>query len=126
MEALAKNAALKATIASLKGSDAGAPAAASESEVQKKAKIKMEMIANQEVIFRMQQTIDTLEMEAKHKMEEAKDLRAKMKTVEADVDALRNSGAAVWESTGISTITYRDPFHTGVSKRTPTGGYFTS
>ena len=33
-------------------------------------------------------------------------------------------GQAPWETTGFGTCEYRDPFPTGLSKRTPTGGYF--
>lgn len=31
-----------------------------------------------------------------------------------------------WETTGVSVLPYRDPDHTGLSKRTPSGGFFSS
>ena len=42
------------------------------------------------------------------------------------MDAARNIGKAVWESTGFGVIPYADPFPTGIDKRTPTGGFFSS
>ena len=115
----AKNEALKATLSGLQ-----APASStreSESEVQKKAKIKMKIISKQEEEHNLKQQIDRNELEMKHLAEKTKDLKTKMKDIQGEIDALRNSGAAVWESTGRGTITYIDPFHTGLSKRTPTG-----
>ena len=44
-----------------------------------------------------------------------------MKQVQEEIDKERSSGKAVWETVGIQTVSYRDPFHTGLSKRTPTG-----
>ena len=41
--------------------------------------------------------------------------------VVGEIDAIRNSGKAVWETVGWATHAYHDPFHTGLSKRTPTG-----
>ena len=46
---------------------------------------------------------------------------AQMKKVQEEIDVERSSGKAVWETVGIGTVPYRDPFHTGLSKRTPTG-----
>ena len=42
-----------------------------------------------------------------------------------DAEEKYNSKPA-WETTGYNTLPYRDPFHTGLSKRTPTGGFFSS
>jgi hypothetical protein len=48
-----------------------------------------------------------------------------MKKVRKQMEAYNRAGQPAWETTGVGTV-HRDPFHTGLSKRTPTGGYFTS
>ena len=111
--------ALKATLTGLKAPTSDADA--TDSEVQKKAKIKMKIIAKQEEEHNLLQQIERDELEIKHLNEKTRDMKAKMKDLQEEMDNLRNSGAAVWETTGMSTISYRDPFHTGLSKRTPTG-----
>lgn len=52
--------------------------------------------------------------------------REDMRQIQHKIEDTRNVGKSSWELTGFNTIPYRDPFHTGLSKRTPTGGYFTS
>ena len=49
-----------------------------------------------------------------------------MRRLQKKMDAARNIGKAVWESTGFGVIPYADPFPTGIDKRTPTGGFFSS
>ena len=72
------------------------------------------------------QSIAMKELEIKHLQGEIKEATTQLKQVQGEIDEERNAGKAVWETVGISTVLYRDPYHTGVSKRTPTGGYFTS
>jgi hypothetical protein len=118
-EEIARNEALKATLAGLKAPKAAA--AAPVSEAQKKAAHKMQIIEKEGVAFKLQQEIDRIELEVKHKLAEAKELKQKLKSVSTDIAEMKNAGAAVWESTGYATVSYKDPFHTGLPKRTPTG-----
>ena len=123
-EELARNAALKATLSKLampKDEEAVV-----ESEAQKKAKVAMRVIDLQETEIGLKQAVDHEELQVKQLQQTIKEKQTKLKTVQGDIDKERNAGKAVWETVGISTVSYRDPFHTGLSKRTPTGGYFTS
>lgn len=44
-----------------------------------------------------------------------------------DLDAEEKYNAKrPWDTTGYSVLPYRDPHPTGLSKRTPTGGFFSS
>ena len=112
----AKNEALRATLMALK-----APPAAPVAESTKKAESKLKIIALQEKTFAEQQEIERLELEAKQLLARAKEHSRKKKDIEKEIDVVRNADKPVWETVGMQTITYRDPFHTGVSKRTPTG-----
>lgn len=123
-EELARNAALKATLSKLampKDEEAVV-----ESEAQKKAKVAMRVIDLQETEIGLKQAVEHEELQVKQLQQTIKEKQTKLKTVQGDIDKERNAGKAVWETVGISTVSYRDPFHTGLSKRTPTGGYFTS
>ena len=66
------------------------------------------------------------ELAIKQLQQELMEDREDMRQVQHKIEDARNIGKSSWEITGINTIPYRDPFHTGLSKRTPTGGYFTS
>ena len=123
-EELARNAALRATLSKLampKDEEAVV-----ESEAQKKAKVAMRVIDLQETVIGLKQAVEHEELQVKQLQQTIKEKQTKLKTVQGDIDKERNAGKAVWETVGISTVSYRDPFHTGLSKRTPTGGYFTS
>jgi len=118
-EELARNASLKATLARMK-----APAdeeVVVESEAQKKAKIALKIIDLQEGETDLIQKVKAAELKMKHLEAEVKEHKGALKTVQGEIEKERSSGKAVWETCGISTVTYRDPFHTGLSKRTPTG-----
>lgn len=123
-EELARNAALKATLAKLK-QPADAEEAV-ESEVQKKAKTAFKIIDLQEKELILKQETEREELQVKQLQATIKEKQAALKKVQTEIDQERSAGKAVWETVGISTVSYRDPFHTGLSKRTPTGGYFTS
>jgi len=119
-----RNDALKATLAKLK-----APATAEPerlSDVQLKASSKLKVIDLQEKELKAKQKVEQQELQLAQLQAIVKDSKADLKAISTEIDKERSSGQAVWETCGISTVSYRDPFHTGLSKRTPTGGYFTS
>ncbi|KAL1524163.1 hypothetical protein AB1Y20_019072 [Prymnesium parvum] len=117
-----RNEMLKATLATLTS-----PKTASQSSgAAQKAQKKMEMLAMQQKEGELKQKIEKKELAVQHLLEEMKEDKEDLKKVNEEMDAIRNAGKAVWETVGFSTHAYHDPFHTGLSKRTPTGGYFTS
>ena len=124
-EADAVNQSLKATLASLK---AGAPtednAQVPESAV--KAATAMRIIALQEKEFELKQKVEQQELAHKQILQTIKEDKAALKKLTGEIEKEKSSGKDVWQTVGISTISYRDPFHTGLSKRTPTGGFFSS
>eukprot|EP00967_Tisochrysis_lutea_P080494 scaffold110602_cov36-Tisochrysis_lutea.AAC.1 len=74
----------------------------------------------------LKQNIQRNELAIKQLQEQIHADRESMKKVRKQMDALNRAGQPAWETTGYGTVPYRDPFHTGLSKRTPTGGYFTN
>ena len=114
-----RNAALKATLASLLAPTAEEVVV--ESESQKKAASAMKVIDMQEKELEISQKVARAETMIKHLQAEIKEDTNALKTVQSEIDKEKSKGKAVWETVGISTVTYRDPFHTGLSKRTPTG-----
>ena len=118
---MARNAALKATISKLK-----APADAMETgptETQKKAATALKIIDMTEAELNLKQSIEQEELQVQQLQATIKEKNQALKKVQTDIDKERSSGKAVWETVGISTVSYRDPFHTGLSKRTPTGAH---
>lgn len=114
-----RNAALKATLASL-----GKPTVVAEvtqSESQKKAVSALKVIDLQEKEMGLMQKVQRAEKQIEHLRSEIKEDKTDLKLTQEDIDKERSSGKAVWEIVGIGTVPYRDPFHTGLSKRTPTG-----
>ena len=123
-EELSRNAALKATLAKLKQlADAEE---VTETETQKKARVAFKIIDLQEKELGLKQESEKEELMVKQLQATIKEKQNALKKVQTEIDKERSSGKSVWETVGISTVSYRDPFHTGLSKRTPTGGYFTS
>ena len=114
-----RNAALKATLSSLLAPTAEEVVV--ESESQKKAASAMKVIDMQEKELGISQKVARAETMIKHLQAEIKEDTNALKTVQSEIDKEKSKGKAVWETVGISTVTYRDPFHTGLSKRTPTG-----
>ena len=114
-----RNAALKATLSKLK--TPAEEAVATQSEAQKKAVSALKIIDMQEKELAYNQKIQDAELKIKHLQAEIKEDQTAMKQVQEEIDKERSSGKAVWETVGIQTVPYRDPFHTGLSKRTPTG-----
>ena len=74
----------------------------------------------------LREKIEQQELAVKQINQTLKEDNQALKKLQGEIDKERSSGKSVWETVGISTIQYKDPFHTGLSKRTPTGGYFTS
>ena len=118
-EEKAKNESLKATLAALKAPKGEAPTG--PTEAQKKAALKLKIIEKEKQVFQLQQKIDKNNMEISHLQGETKSLSSKLQDVQSEIEHMRNAGKAVWETVGFQTIEYKDPYHTGLSKRTPTG-----
>jgi len=123
-EEKARNDALKSALATLKAPKGAASEGPSAAQV--KAATAFTIIDLQEKQHKIQQQVETAELRKKHIELEMKEAQEKLKACGEDIDKIRSSGKAAWEQVGIKTVPYRDPFHTGLSKRTPTGGYFTS
>ena len=119
-----RNARLKAALASL--SAPMSEAASTMTAAQIKAASQLKVVDLQEKQFALTQEVEKAELSIKHLQTKLKEDQESLKNVGHSIDQERNSGKAVWETVGIQTVTYRDPFHTGLSKRTPTGGFFTS
>ena len=116
---MSRNAALKATLQNLK--TPGAVTEVGQTETQKKAATALKIIDMSETELNLKQAIDKEELMVKQLHATIKEKNDALKKVQTDIDKERSSGKAVWETVGISTVSYRDPFHTGLSKRTPTG-----
>ena len=115
---------LKATLAMLKKGEAVVEE--EETPAQTKAKMAMKIIDLQEKQFKLEQSMAKKEMDKKHLDMMLKEEDNELKKVNELIEEERSKGKAVWETVGIKTIPYRDPFHTGLMKRMPTGGFFTS
>ena len=79
-----------------------------------------------EQIDNLKLEIERKELLVEHTKQELHDDHEEMRRLQKKMDAARNIGKAVWESTGFGVIPYADPFPTGIDKRTPTGGFFSS
>lgn len=114
-----RNASLRATLQALK---APAPEETTVvSATQAKAQQAFKVIALQERELAAKQKLETQELQLKQLQSKMKESTEDLKAVTTEITKERQSGMSVWEQTGISTVSYRDPFHTGLSKRTPTG-----
>ncbi len=117
-----RNAGLRATLESLGAPsprDSGEQDKQAQSEVKAKERLLLVKLSESELMLK--QKIAKKELQVKQLLEEIKEDKEDLKSVRADIDAARSAGRAVWEEVGIKTVSYRDPFHTGLSKRTPTG-----
>lgn len=79
--------------------------------------------AKEKEALQLQLKIEENNMKAEALAQETKKLQSEMRAIQGDIDTMRNDGVPAWEQVGISTVPYRDPFHTGASKRTPTGAW---
>ena len=120
-EELQKNEQLRAALQSMGG--ATSPQVARPSP---ELEGKLKAIALSKEHLELKQRIERGELQIKQLQEQVESDRVQMKKVQKQMDEYSRAGDPVWEKTGFGTIAYTDPFHTGLSKRTPTGGYFTS
>ena len=74
----------------------------------------------------LKQMMEQKELTVKRLQEEIKAHKLEMRAVGEAVQEAKSVGQPPWEVTGYKTVPYKDSFHTGLMKRTPTGGYFTS
>ena len=114
-----RNAALRATLANLNASSSSSAAPVGSSA--QKAQQKVEIIGMQKDEEGLKQKIEQKELAVQHLMQQMKEDKEDLNKLSTEMDTMRNAGKAIWESVGFDTIPYHDPFHTGLSKRTPTG-----
>lgn len=93
-------------------------------EVQLKAQSKLRVIELSKKELELKQSIEQMELTVRQTQAMIKEKQQDLKAIQADMDKERSSGMAVWETVGITTQSYRDPFHTGLSKRTPNGAHW--
>ena len=115
-----RNAMLKATLSGMMASEkAAAPSPVPASVIN--ANKNLAVINLQEQEATLKHKIEQKELAVQHLLAAIKEDKEDQKKVVGEMDAIRNSGKAVWETVGWATHAYHDPFHTGLSKRTPTG-----
>lgn len=110
--------------ATLKAMGGNVPEAAKP--VSKELEGKLAAIELSKTELALKQNMDRNELTIKQLQEQLHADAENMKKVRKQMEEFNRSGEPAWETTGVGTVKYRDPFHTGLSKRTPTGGYFTS
>lgn len=116
LDAEAKNIELRQKLAALTGAASAAPGVKND-ETEGKLRA-IELMKNE---LALKQTVEAKELQCKRLQEEIRAHKMDMRKVHEDIQEARNVGQAPWETTGFGTIDYRDPFPTGLSKRTPTG-----
>ena len=116
LDAEAKNIALRKQLMALTGAEGAAPSTKND-ETEGKLRA-IELMKNE---LALKQTVESKELAVKRLQEEIKAHKMDIRKVHEDIQEARNVGQAPWEVTGFGTIEYRDPFPTGLSKRTPTG-----
>ena len=121
LDAEAKNIELRKKLAALTGADAAAPGAKSD-----ETEAKLRAIELMKGELQLKQTIEQKELQVKRLQEEIKAHKLEMRAVGEAIQEAKSVGQPPWEVTGYKTVPYKDSFHTGLMKRTPTGGYFTS
>ena len=130
-----RNKELKATLASLNGTAAvDSKAASTQAQLQinevrtaaprarahavptcrRTAQLKRKELAISQSIAKKDLQIKNLEAEQKNNKED-------LARVRMQIDEIKNAGKPPWDQVGYGCIPYRDPFHTGLPKRTPTG-----
>ena len=120
LDAEAKNIALRHRLASLTGETSEAP----KDKVNLETEGKLKAIELMKTELALKQSMEMKELQVRRLQEEIHAQQMEDRTVKAAIQEARNVGQAPWETTGFGTCEYRDPFPTGLSKRTPTGGYF--
>uniref|UniRef100_A0A7S4B8H3 Uncharacterized protein n=1 Tax=Chrysotila carterae TaxID=13221 RepID=A0A7S4B8H3_CHRCT len=123
---IARNLELKQTLATLNGQGLGSSSRASTPNGRTRTCGKLLAIDLQKDELELKQSIERKLLQIKNLQQEVSEEREALRKVQKQMEDARNTNRVSWDQTGISTVEYRDPFHTGLSKRTPTGGYFTS
>ena len=120
LNAEAKNVALRQKLGQLKGEISDVPS----DKINKETEGKLRAIELMKTELALKQSMESKELQVKRLQEEIHAEQMEDRAIKAAIQEARNVGQPVWETTGFGTCTYRDPFPTGLSKRTPTGGYF--
>ena len=76
--------------------------------------------------FTLKQDIERKELKIKHLTAEVEEHKVQLKSVTKEIDLARDMTTKSWERTGYGTLKYTDLKPTGLSKRTASGGHFTS
>ena len=93
-------------------------------KINKETEGKLRAIELMKTELALKQSMESKELMVKRLQEEIHAEQMEDRAIKAAIHEARNVGQPVWETTGYGTITYRDPFPTGLPKRTPTGGFF--
>jgi hypothetical protein len=120
LDAEAKNIALRQRLSQMQGESSDAP----KDKVTQETEGKLRAIELMKAELALKQSMETKELQVKRLQEEIHAQQMEDRTIKAAIQEARNVGQPAWETTGFGTCEYRDPFPTGLSKRTPTGGYF--
>ena len=120
LDAEAKNVALRQRLSQMTGETSDAP----NDKVNKETEGKLRAIELMKTELALKQSMEMKELQVKRLQEEIHAQQMEDRAIKAGIQEARNVGQAPWETTGFGTCTYRDPFPTGLPKRTPTGGYF--
>ena len=120
LDAEAKNVALRQKLGQLKGEISDVPS----DKINKETEGKLRAIELMKTELALKQSMESKELMVKRLQEEIHAEQMEDRAIKAAIHEARNVGQPVWETTGYGTITYRDPFPTGLPKRTPTGGFF--
>ena len=116
-EALATNILLKQKLDRLRGNEA---------TLSNKQSGKMRAIELQHNLLKLQQKMERQDQQMRRLAEEQSAARTEIRKVQKDIEDALHQDKASWEQIGFGTIAYKDGFPTGLNKRTPTGGHFTS
>ena len=122
LDAEAKNVALRHRLTTMAGETSGAPG----SKVNEETEGKLRAIELMKVELALKESMEQKELQVKRLQEEIHAQQLEDRTVKSAIQEARNVGQAPWETTGFGTCPYSDRFPTGISKRTPGGGYFAS
>ena len=122
LDAEAKNIALRQRLSQMSGESSDAP----KDKVNEETEGKLRAIELMKTELALKQSMEMKELQVKRLQEEIHAQQMEDRTVKAAIQEARNVGQAPWETTGFGTCSYSDRFPTGISKRTPGGGYFAS
>ena len=119
LDAEAKNVALRQKLGQMKGEISDVPT----DKINKETEGKLRAIELMKTELALKQSMESKELMVKRLQEEIHAEQMEDRAIKAAIHEARTSASGL-ETTGYGTITYRDPFPTGLPKRTPTGGFF--